>query len=40
MAASIMAAIMMPSISPLTSRGGMKAYRVEIRRDEGTTRPW
>jgi hypothetical protein len=31
MTASIMAAIMMPSISPLTSRGSMKAYRVELK---------
>jgi hypothetical protein len=32
MAASVMAAIMMLSISPLTSRGSMKAYPVELKR--------
>jgi len=32
MAPLVMAAIMMQSISPLTSRGSMKAYRVELKK--------
>ena len=31
MAASMMTAIMMPSTLPLTSRGSMKAYQVEMK---------
>jgi hypothetical protein len=35
MAASVMVAIMMLNLSPLTSPGSMKAYPVELKRRRG-----